>query len=169
MKLAFLTLICLLAVSVSSSQVTLTTTITPDHQSIKDTKVLIVPPAGFHRAFNSQGYNHKETGANVGAVQSSQSFNSIKERLSKPYFLKKNYSVIEIIEYTMNNLSAVWYELESEFYGRITTKYIFVIGDENEYAMIEAYCPKEYPLASAALKKSMLSCFYDVDSIHIKR
>jgi hypothetical protein len=118
---------------------------------------------------NSLSYGSNETGANIGAIQSSKSFKSIKRHLSNEYFLKKKNKIIEVVKYKINKMPAVWYELESEFYDRITTKYILILGNKNEYAMIEAYCPKEYPLASLALKRSILTTFYDIDSLNIKK
>ena len=164
-----LTLIFIISVSISFSQKKLKTNITSDHKLIKDTKVFLVPPSGFRLLFNSLSYGSNETGASIGAIQSDKSLSSIKRHLSKEYFLKKKYKLIEVVKYKINKISAVWYELENEFYDRLTTKYILIIGNKKEYAMIEAYCPKEYPLASLALRRSILTSFYDIDSLNIKK
>jgi hypothetical protein len=169
MKLITLTLIYILSAFISFSQIKLKTNISTDHKLLKDTKVFIAPPSGFRLSFNSLSYVSNETGASIGAIQSDKSFNSIKQHLSKEYFLKKKYKIIEIVKYKINKISAVWYEVEDVFYDRTTIKYILIIGNKKEYAMIEAYCPKEYPLAGLALRRSMLTSFYDIDSINIKK
>jgi hypothetical protein len=169
MKLIVLTWISILSASVSLSQIKLKTSITSDHKLIKDTKVFIIPPSGFRLLLNSLSYVSNETGASIGAIQSDKSLNSAERHLNKAYFLKRKYKIIEIVKYKINKLSAIWYELEDQFYDRITTKFILVIGDEREHAMIEAMCPKEHPLASLALKKSILSSIYDIDSTNMKK
>lgn len=142
---------------------------TEKHKLINGTKVFIIPPSGFRIHVNSQTFIHDETEASLGAMQSYTSIQSIIEHLSESYFQKKKYNVIECTKYKINAFNAVFYELENEFYDRVTTKFILVLGNKNEYVMIESYCPKEYPLASVALKKSMLTSFYDIDSVLIKK
>ena len=71
--------------------------------------------------------------------------------------------------FRMNKLSAYWYELENQFMDRTTIKYILIIGNKHEHVMIEAYCPKEHQLANIALRKSLFTVYYDIDSISIKK
>lgn len=151
------------------SQSKLKTTITANHKLISGSKIFIVPPADFRLHFNSTGYVNNETGANFSVIQTSKSINTIKQHLSKTYLINKKYKIIEIKKYKINKLKAYWYELESEFFDRITTKYILIIGNKKEHAMIEAYCPIEYPLANIALRKSIFSVFYDIDSSAINK
>jgi len=168
MKSSYLTVAFILAVFLLHSQTKLKTTLTADHKLIKYSKVFIIPPSGFRKNSNSIGYANNETGANVGAIQENKSIKSIINHLSEKYLLGKKYKIIEIKKYKINNMSAVWYELESEFYDRVTIKYILVIGNKKEHALIEAYCPKEYPLACIALKRSIFTTYYDTDSTYIK-
>ncbi len=169
MKPLFLFLICFLPITEIHSQSKLKIKMTPEHTLMKDSKVFIVPPSNFRLLLNSLGYVNNETGAHFGVIQSNNSFNSIKSRLSEKYFLGKDYKIIEMKSYKINKLSACWYELENQFMDRTTIKYILIIGNKNEHAMIEAYCPKEHPLAILALKKSLFTVYYDVDSVNIKR
>lgn len=105
----------------------------------------------------------------MAAIQSDKPLRSIREHLSEEYLRGKHYRIVEIKRYRINRMPAVWYELETEFYDRTTTKYILIIGNRKEHAMIEAYCPKEYPLAGIALRRSIFSVYYDLDSTYIKR
>jgi len=168
MKARILILLCIVSINAVYSQTKLKTTVTADHKLIKYTKVFIIPPSGFRLGPNSIGYGNNETGANFSAIQSDKSLKSIKTHLSEKYFLNKKYKIIEIKKYKINKMSAVWYELESEFYDRVTTKYILIIGNKNEHAMIEGYCPKEYALAGIALRKALFTTYYDIDSKYIK-
>lgn len=169
MKLILVFLTILLTTSLSYSQKKLKIRWTEDHKLMNGTKVFIVPPAGFRLHVNSLSYVHNETGANIGAIQSYKPLKSITGHLSDSYFQKKKSKVIECKKLKINACSGVFYELEIEFFDRITTKYILVLGNKNEYVLIESYCPKEYPLANITLKKSMLTSFYDIDSVYIKK
>lgn len=153
----------------SYAQTKLTNEISANHKLLKGTKVFIIPPAEYRLSFNSLGFGDTKTGANVGAFQSERPIDSIKRHLSKNYLIGRNYKIIEIAEYQINQLQAVWYELETEFYDRTTIKYILIIGNSKEHAMIEAYCPKEHQSASIELKKSIFSIYYDIDSMNINK
>lgn len=169
MKLITIFLFILVLGPISSAQKKLKIKFTEKHKLISGTKVFVIPPLGFRLHVSSQCFIHDETGASLGAMQSYTSIQSIIEHLSESYFQKKKYKVIECTKYKINDFNAVFYELENEFFDRITTKFILVLGNKNEYVMIESYCPKEYPLASIALKESMLTSFYDIDSVLIKK
>jgi hypothetical protein len=136
---------------------------------MKYSKLFIVPPSGFQLMLNSLGYQNNETGAHFIAHQNAKSFESIKNRFTEKYFLNKQYKIIEIKKMTINHLSACWYSYESSFIDKTTIKNILIIGNENEYAMIESLCPKEYPAAELALRKSIFSVYYDMDSTYIKK
>lgn len=151
------------------SGIKINTVPTAQHKLMKDSKVFIIPPDNFRLSLNSLTYVHPETGANLGVIQSFTSFSSIKKHLNQAYFNKKKYTLIKKTKYTINKMSAIFFELESVFYGNVTTKYILIIGNKNEYAMIEAYCPKKIPLAGFAIKKSLTTIYYDIDSVEIKK
>lgn len=136
---------------------------------MEHTKVFMIPPSGFRLSLIGSGYVNNETGANFAVSQSTKSISSIKNHLSEKYLLSKNYRIIEIKKYWINGYTAYWYEVEDQFVDKTVTKFILVIGNKDGYAMIEAFCPKEYPLAAMAIKKSIFSVYYDADSIQIKR
>lgn len=151
------------------SQKKIRTTITPQHVRLNDSKIFIIPPPGFEKRLIGNDYANNETGAWIGAIQSEKSISTIVADLSKNYFIKKGYKITEIKELKFNKMMAWWYELETTFVDRTTVKYILVIGTNNEYAMMEALCPIEFPLANIALRRSLFTAYYDLDSTNIKK
>lgn len=168
MKHFFLSLLCLFVITEIRSQSKHKIKLTSEHKLIKDSKVFLIPPPNFRLLSHSWGYGSNETGASISVFQSQKSFSSIKRHLSDSYFRSKDYNIVEKKCYKINKMSACWYELVSYFYDRTTIKYILIIGNKHEHAMIEAYCPKEYQLANLAVRKSLFSVYYDRDSVHIK-
>ena len=169
MKSIFLLLIYFLAITEIRSQSKLNIVLTQEHRLIKDSKVFIIPPENFRLLLDLMGYANNETGAHFSVIQSYKSFTSIKSHLSEKYLRGKEYKIIEMKSFRMNKLSAYWYELENQFMDRTTIKYILIIGNKHEHAMIEAYCPKEHQLANIALRKSLFTVYYDIDSVSIKK
>lgn len=141
----------------------------PAHQLLNDTKSYIIPPPEFQLTANMLAYVSPSTGANFGVSHIHKDIAATIEHLSKAYFQKKDYEIIEIKKFKINKLKAVWYELEHVFYDRVNTKYILLVGNHQEHDMIEAYCPKSLTKVRAELKKSLLTAYYDLDSSHIKQ
>jgi hypothetical protein len=160
LKLVLISLFGLLTCSVSSGQKRINSSLTADHCQIKDTQVSIVPPPNFRILSNQMGYADNESGAHVVVEQSDKSFQSVKEYLSDHYFHKKGYKIIEKKQYKINRMPAAWYELNEEFMDRSVVKYILITGNSRGYAMLEALCPSEHPLAAMALKRSLFSVYY---------
>lgn len=109
------------------------------------------------------GFAENQSGASITAIRFQQPLQSAKKHLNEAYFRRKDYRIVQTKTYKINRLSAYWYELENVFIDRITVKYILILGNKNEYVMIEAYCPKEYPLAAIAVKQSIFSVYYDLN------
>lgn len=155
------TLACLLAFTDLHAKTRLRTKRTPAHELIRDTKISIVPPPNFRLIANGMGFAENQSGASITAIRFEQPLLSAKKHLNEAYFRRKDYRIVQTKAYKINHLSACWYELENIFMDRTTIEYILILGNKNEYVMIEAYCPKEYPLAAIAVKQSNFSVYYD--------
>lgn len=132
-----------------------------------NSKVFLHIPDAFEWRDNAQCYINPETGAHLSVEEVPKNLQRILDYLSPEHFYKKDYRIIESRKLSINKLKAHWYEIETCLVDKCMSKYILVIGNKKEYAMMEAYFPSSSQAVGLAMKRAMLGVYYDIYSKHI--
>lgn len=143
------------------SQTNIVSKITPDHSEVFGSKISMIMPADFKRSANFLGFVQEDTNSSIMVLDFSTAFQKVSNGLTKENFEKQGVIVKSLDSIVFNNLPGYFISGMQKAYGSEFTKYILVFGSDAETIMINGVAPKDNPLLSESVKRSLLSSVYD--------
>ena len=133
------------------------------HQNIKGTKISLIPPSDFSESENFLGLQQTSTGSSIMIIDIPGPYSETSKGITKENLESKGIELIKTEQLTINGLPAIFVTGKQQAYGNNYKKYVLVVGSENETIMINGVFPEKLKKTGEAIKKSMLSVFYEAD------
>jgi hypothetical protein len=163
MKKVPLLIICFLASFNTLGQIKFENKLTDGHVNIAGTKISLIPPKGFTKASNFQGFQQNESGSSIMVVVIPGPFSQVSKGITKEGLLSRGIEVDKIEDVSLNDLPAVLATGKQNANGYLYTKYIFCFGTEKETTIINGAFPENLKELGNEVKKSLLSVVYEQD------
>lgn len=158
-----LLIICLLVSFKTLGQIKFENKLTDRHVNIAGTKVSLIPPQGFTKASNFQGFQQNESGSSIMVVDIPGPFSQVSKGITKEGLLSKGIEVDKIENVSLNDLPALLATGKQNANGYVYTKYMFCFGTEKETIIINGAFPENLKELGSEVKKSLLSVVYEQD------
>lgn len=131
--------------------------------SVSGTRIRLTPPADFTPASQFPGYQLESRGSSIMITEIPGPFAETTAGFSKPSELeKRNMSVLDKQEVKLDRQNRLLLKVEQKAYETVFLKWLLILGDEKETAMITATFPKMYEAElSEKLKASVLTAIWD--------
>lgn len=137
--------------------------LTDRHVNIAGTKVSLIPPHGFTKSSNFQGFQQNESGSSIMVVEIPGPFSEVSKGITKEGLLSRGIEVDKIENVSLNDLPAVLATGKQNANGYVYTKYMFCFGTEKETTIINGAFPENLKELGSEIKKSLLSAVYEQD------
>lgn len=160
-RFVFFTTCCYVCLTLQAQQ-TIHNSITKKHKRIPGTKVSIVPPAGFNRAFIFSGFQQDQTSSSIMTASFPGTYNDIESFFTKAWLYENGLQLKSIEKYIINESPASFAIAEQNIYGNIYTKHILALGSNDEIFFITGSYPNSLKnQLDLAIKNSILSVIID--------
>lgn len=156
-----LLIICFLVSFNTFAQVKFENKLTDGHVNISGTKISLIPPQGFTKASNFQGFQQNESGSSIMVVAIPGPFSEVSKGITKEGLLSRGIEVDKIENVSLNDLPAVLATGKQNANGYVYTKYMFCFGTEKETTIINGAFPENLKALGNEVKKSLLSAVYE--------
>lgn len=137
--------------------------LTDNHQSIKGTKISLIPPIGFTEGLNFLGLQQSESGSSIMIIDIPGPYSETSRGITKENLLGKGIEVDQIENLIINEIPAIFVTGIQNTSGNSYTKYILVFGTDRETIIINGASPENLKKIGEEVKKSMLSVYYESD------
>lgn len=135
--------------------------LTKDQQTIKGTKVSLLPAKGFTSAVNFNGLQHNESGSSIMVLDMPAPYAEISKAITSEALQAQGITVKTIEQLTINSFPAVLATGTQTAQGTGFIKYMLVFGSSTETIMINGAVPESIKKLGEEVKKCMLSVYYD--------
>ncbi|MDR0371916.1 MAG: hypothetical protein LBH80_08780 [Prevotellaceae bacterium] len=140
------------------SQQTITNVVTRQHKKIVGTNISIIPPDGFSNSFVFTGFQQDKTGASIMIVNTPGIYKEMSLTFTKTKLKENGLNVKQIEDIVINNIPAKFATTEQNIFGNIYTKYILMLGNDDEIFFISGSYPNVFKnQVDLALKNAILS------------
>lgn len=139
--------------------------LTKEHQSVKGTKVSLIPPKGFADGVNFLGFQQPEKGSSIMVIGIPGPYSEVSAGISKENLLRQGVKASEIENLTINGLPATFVTGTQNAQGTMFARFVLMFGTENETIVINGAYPESLKKIGDEIKKSILTVFYEVDKI----
>ena len=135
---------------------------TDKHKQVDGTKIFLIPPYGFEKADNFQGFQQKSTASTIMATEINTPYNEEINGLTElgvfNILIVKKKQEIQINEY-----SGLYITAEQTVSGIKYLKQIIVIGDDKITLIINGIYQEDKTILEKPITDSIFSVFYDTD------
>jgi hypothetical protein len=137
--------------------------LTKEHQSIKGTKISLIPPIGFTDASSFFGFQHEESGSSIIILDLPIPYSETYLEFSKEKLLAKGIEINSKEMLLLNSRPALLLTGTQFLYGNKYIKLSLVFGTDKETIIINGACLEDQKKIGKEIKKSMLTAYYEVD------
>ena len=163
-KLILLTVILLNYLQIFG-QTIINSTLTPNHQEVRGSKVSMIPPQGFVVATTFLGFQEAKTKSSILVLDVPKSFTEISSGLTIESLFKQGVRVEQSVEITLNGVPALFIKGEQTVAEILFRKYILVLGTNKETLIINAIAPISDLTLDEMIKNAILSTIYDTTKV----
>lgn len=137
-------------------------TLSAGHQAVKGSKVSLIPPAGFTVAQNFLGFQEEESGSSIMVLDIPAPFGETAFAITTENLKTQGIEAKEIENLSINGFPALFVTGIQNAYGTSFTKYILLLGTEQETIVLNGLSPANLQVGEE-VKKSLLSVFYEAN------
>jgi len=130
---------------------------------VSGTRIRLIPPADFAPATQFPGYQLESHGSSIMITEIPGPFAETTAGFSKPSeLMKRNMTILDKQEVKLDGQNGLLFKVAQKAYETDFLKWLLVLGDEKETAMITATFPKQYEgELSEKMKASVLTATWD--------
>jgi len=165
MKINLIIFFCIFHVSTVFGQKSVTNDFTAEHISVAGTKISLIPPQGFTKAIDFQGFQQESSGSSIMLLDLPGPFSETSKGFTKENFLSQGVQVQEIENLAINGLPAILVTGEQNAYGNEYIKFVLSFGTEKETIMINGAYPKNLKEIGKEIKSAILTAYYEPDKV----
>ena len=140
--------------------------LTKEHQSVKGTKVSLIPPKGFKEVDGLSGFFDLEQNSNVQVLILPMSYSETIAEYNKDTLLAFGFKISKEEKLTINGLPAIFITgvgIRDPKKTYVNFMLILSTYSDTETIVMNGLCPESLKGMSDEIKKSMLSVYYDID------
>ena len=166
----FSTLLMLIAASCfsqsyNSKAVEITNNLNANYQNVTGTKIKMIPPSGFAKSTDYNGFSHKIAGSSIMVTELPGDVNRNFLGFDKKSLFKTGVIVDKTTFYRINGFDAMLIEGKQSAYNRVYTRIMLVIGDiYRSYLISASVLSTASEKHKSEVKESLLSVIYDPDA-----
>ena len=132
--------------------------LTKRHVHVKGTKVSLIPPEGFEKSKNYQGFKNSEYNACIMVTEIPNKFSKFSKQMNKSNLKTKGLDLLSKQEFTINNKSVIFIEANQMLGNALVKKYILYLELQNNSIIINGmFYDKFKDLLEKPLKESLFS------------
>ncbi|NOX66442.1 MAG: hypothetical protein GXO85_11830, partial [Chlorobi bacterium] len=140
--------------------------ITPEHVSVKGTKVSLIPPADWQSAKGFNGFQQSEISSSIIVAEIHAPFSEVTKGFTEEQLKLKGVILKEKIDVTVNGLEGVFLKANQSAYKTEFNKLILAFGDSANSIVINGIFPAEYENSMGGkVEKSIFSVVYEADRV----
>lgn len=136
--------------------------LTSEHVPVEGTKVSLIPPSGFDKSVDYNGFQQNENNSSILIIEIPGPSSEVTKALTPSGLKSQGVELIEKQDLIINELPAVFIVGEQTAYEILFVKYILIFGTESNTTIINGMFPKEMSnQMSEGIKNSLLSVVYE--------
>ena len=136
---------------------------TEDHEKVTGAKLFIIPPAGFDKAHQFQGYMQQNSGSSIMVAEIPGPYAKIAASFTKEGLEAEGIMLKKQTDLTLNGAPALLLTTEQFAYGTYFAKYILLFGNEEATVMLNGTYPKELEAIGEQILAALKTIVYDPD------
>lgn len=131
--------------------------------NVPGTRVSMVPPPGFILSGNFAGFQDEASGSSIMVITMPTDFKTMAASMDKTELTNRGILVEQIDSLTISELPALFVTGTQKAYGLDYTKYMLLLGNEDETVIINAASPVDKKSVAKTIKDAMHATTYAPD------
>lgn len=149
----------------SFGQKSITTALSPNHQTIQGTKVSLIVPEGFTKGENFLGLQQSETSSSIMVLSIPGPISQMLPAMTTEALAAQGIQASLIEPLQINGLSAMLIHGTQVAKGIFFGKRILILGDESETVMLNGTFPEELPEPGEAIEQALFTVYYEAAKV----